>query len=48
MKIRAILAGLALAIATLAYASTHPRTVHQAGIPIPLCPPDQPSCSLNQ
>lgn len=42
---KAVIAGIILGAAALAIA---PRiNVHPVG-PIPLCPPDQPNCSLNQ
>lgn len=47
MKLRAILAGTALAIAALAYAHSHPVNTKTAALPVPLCPPDNPKCGLN-
>jgi len=47
MKTRAILAGLALALSTLAYAAHRP-TLNLAGPPTPLCGPDDPDCGLNR
>lgn len=47
MKLRAIIAGIVLGIATLSYASYHLTSTHLAGPPKPLCPPDAPDCGLN-
>lgn len=46
--IRAILAGTALAIGTLAFAHSHPVNTKTAFLPVPLCPPDSPLCGLNK
>jgi hypothetical protein len=44
---KAIIAGIILGAATLAYASHAPVVKqHNAGWPIPLCPPDQPNCTF--
>jgi hypothetical protein len=49
MKLYAAIAGLFLGLATLALAQHYQlHTTTAAGIPIPLCPPDQPNCNLNQ
>lgn len=45
MKLYAIVAGFILGVAALAI---HPTVKAHSNIPIPLCPPDQPNCSLNQ
>lgn len=42
---KAIIAGIILGAAALAI---HPPVKAPSNIPIPLCPPDQPNCSLNQ
>lgn len=48
MKIRAILAGLALGIAALTVACAHPAQAKKISHPpTPLCPPDNPTCGLN-
>lgn len=47
MKLRAVIAGLALGIATLALAQHHQFHTTTSNIPIPLCPPDLPNCGLN-
>lgn len=48
MKLRAVIAGLVLGIATLAFAQHHQIHSSASSIPIPLCPPDQPDCTLNK
>lgn len=48
MKIRAVLAGTALAVATLAFAHSLPVSTKTAALPVPLCPPDTPTCGLNK
>lgn len=47
MKLRAIFAGLALAAATLAFASNLPTTYGAGGPPTPLCGPDDTTCTLD-
>lgn len=44
MNLRAILAGLALAGATLAFASNLPTPDGTSGPPTPVCSPDVPNC----